>query len=158
MKIKYLFPSKYKKIGWVLLVPGILLGLPITLFHWDLEFLRINVFAVLTHEFFGQPAYFQITQNNILDEVLGIATIIGGLLIAFSKERDEDELVAKIRLEALVWAILWNYGVLILAFLFVFELAFFRVMVFNMFTPLILFLIKFNVSLRRFRRSVKHEE
>ena len=83
-------------------------------------------------------------QNNILNEILGISTIIGGLIVAFSREPDEDELILRIRLECLVWAIYWNYGILLIAFLFVYDFSFYWVMIFNMFTPLLLFVIRFN--------------
>ncbi|MBT8321463.1 MAG: hypothetical protein KJO90_07325, partial [Eudoraea sp.] len=96
--------------------------------------------------------------NNILNEILAILVILSGLLVAFSREKDEDELITKIRLESLVWATYWNYGILILAFLFLYDLTFYWVMVFNMFTILYLFIIRFTLAIRKLKASASHEE
>ena len=62
---------------------------------------------------------------------------------------DEDEFIMKLRLESLVWAVYVNYAILILTILFVYELHFFSILVFNMFTLLIFFAIRFNLLLKR---------
>lgn len=158
MKVKYLLPTRYKRIGWFIFLPSILLGIPIVIFEAAPSFLDFKVFAIFIDEAFGVQQLYGVIENNLLNEILGISTILGGLLVAFSKEFDEDELVASMRLESLVWAVYWNYGILILALVFVYDLSFYWVMVFNMFTPLVLFILRFNFQLRKFRKSTHHEE
>lgn len=102
--------------------------------------------------------FFAIIQNNILNEILGVLMIVSGLLVAFSKEKVEDEFIAKIRLESLVWATYVNYAVLLVSFIFVFNIAFLWVMIFNMFTILLIFIIRFNIQLSRLKKSANHEE
>ena len=78
--------------------------------------------------------------------------------MAFSKEKDEDELIAKIRLESLVWAMYLNYGILLLTFLLLYDFSFYWAMVFNMYTMLFFFIIRFNIKIWRLRKSVSYEE
>ena len=42
-----------------------------------------------------------IVKNSIIDELLTIAMIIGGLFIGFSKLKEEDEMISKIRYDCL---------------------------------------------------------
>ncbi len=49
----------------------------------------------------------------------------------------------------------FNYSVLLIAILFVYDFAFFDVLVFNMFTPLIFFILRFNFLKLKSR---SHEE
>ena len=74
------------------------------------------------------------------------------------KEKTEDEFIAMIRLESLVWATYINYGVLILALIFVYDIPFFWVLVFNMFTTLIFFIIRYNWALNNSKKSIENEK
>ena len=73
-----------------------------------------------------------------------MSAIIGGLLVGFTKEKVEDEFIYKLRNDSLVWAIIFNYMILVFTILFVYEFTFFHVLVFNMFTPLLFFVFRFN--------------
>lgn len=152
MKLNYLFPSKYKKIGWIIFYPTLIFGLTTVIFDFEPEFLDVNVFGVFIDEIIGEKKLIGIINNNILNEILGLLMIIGSILVAFSKEVDEDEFISKIRLESLVWATYMNFGILFLAFIFVYDLSFLWVMIFNMFTILIFFIIRFNWQIRKFRK------
>ncbi|MGB3922738.1 MAG: hypothetical protein WBL00_02275, partial [Bacteroidales bacterium] len=97
-------------------------------------------------------------ENNVLDEISSILLIIGALLIAFSKEKTEDEFISKIRLESLVWATYINYAILIFAIIFIYDMTFLWVLVFNMFTLLVFFLIRFNWALYKSKNQISNEE
>jgi hypothetical protein len=155
MKLNYLFPSKYKKIGWIIFFPSLILGLLTVIFDFEPDFLDLNVYGIFVNEIFGEKKFFGIINNNILNEILGITMTIGSILVAFSKEKDEDEFISKIRLESLVWATYLNYAILFLAFIFVYDLSFLWVMIFNMFTILIFFIIRFNWQIRKFRKTAE---
>jgi len=159
MKINYLFPKKYKKIGWFIFIPTLILGLYTVITEFEPEFLDVNVFAILIEGVFQDDnRLYGFVNNNILNEILGVLMIFSSILVAFSREVDEDEYISKIRLESLVWATYLNYGVLLIAFLFVFDLTFFWVMIFNMFTILLFFIIRFNWQVIKFRKSVDYEK
>jgi hypothetical protein len=68
-------------------------------------------------------------------------------MVGFSKEKIEDEYIASIRMNALVWAVFVNYSLLIVAFIFIYDLSFLNVMAYNMFTVLLLFIIRFHYLL-----------
>ena len=158
MKFNYLFPSKYKKVGWLLLIPSAILGLLILIFEYEPGFLSINVPAILTNNFMGEKQIIGLIQNNVLDEILGILVIVSSLLVAFSKEKSEDEYISKIRLESLVWAVYFNYGILLFSFLFIFDMSFPWVMIFNMFTLLLFFIVRFNWQISKLQKSTSNEE
>ena len=68
--------------------------------------------------------------------------------------KDEDEYIAQIRLESLLWATYINYGFLLFSILFVYGLGFYQIMVFNIFTLLVIFLVRFNFILYKSAKSV----
>jgi len=145
MKTSYLIPHKYKLLGWILFVIGIISGLIIFIGEYDYDILKIKVLSIYGRDgLFGTKGFFKIIENSILDEIVALCIIVGGLLVGFSKERIEDEFIYKLRKDSLVWAIIFNYVVLIFAVLFVYNFSFFDVLVFNMFTPLLFFVIRFN--------------
>lgn len=158
MKSNYLFPNQFKKIGWIVLIIGLALGVLFLISPTDINFFNIKVFAIAGQPIFGKSAIFSIYKNNILNELVGLFIMTGLLFIAFSKEKSEDEFISKIRLESLVWATYVNYVVLGLALLFIYDLKFLWVFVFNMFTILIFFIIHFNWSLYKSKKQLKDEE
>lgn len=160
MKTYYLFPNKFKKIGMFLLIPSAVLGISTLVYEYDLSFLDFNLPAIFIDGIYSNSgnALFGIVNNNILDEILGVLIIISSLFVAFSKEKAEDEYIAKIRLESLVWAVYVNYGILLLSMLFVFEFSFFYVMIFNMFTVLLFFMVRFNWQISKLKKVANYEE
>ena len=80
------------------------------------------------------------------------------MFIAFSKEKNEDEFINKIRLDSLVWATYVNYIVLIISTIFVYEFTYLWVMIINMLTTLIFFIIRFNWQLIKLKKAMSHEE
>jgi hypothetical protein len=152
MTTKYLFPYKYKKIGWLILVPSAILGLVSLLVSYEPSFLNFNVPAIFINELFGDMKLVGMDNNNISNDIVGLLIIICSLLVAFSKEKSEDEYISKIRLESLVWAVYVNYGILLLSFLIIYDSSFLWVMMFNMFTILIFFIIRFNWQISRLKK------
>jgi hypothetical protein len=158
MKTKFLFPHQLKKTGWFLLVPGIMLGILYLIFEPEPDFLDVKVFSLVVEEFFSDTVFFSFVETNILNEITSLLIIIGALLVAFSKEKSEDEYISKIRLESLVWATYINYAILVLTIILIYDLVFYWVLVFNMFTLLIFFIIRFNWALYKFKKQISDEE
>ncbi len=144
MKQYFLLPKVFKKIGWLLFILGILFGIVFLILEDEIHFLDLPVFAIANEEVLSKTIFFSVVKNNVIDELIGLLLIAGGLFIAFSKEETEDEFIAKIRLESLVWATYFNYAILMLSVIFVYGMSFFGVLVFNMFTLLLFFIIRFN--------------
>ncbi|MRG46478.1 hypothetical protein GFS24_15250 [Chitinophaga sp. SYP-B3965] len=136
MKSNYLLPHIYKKIGWFITIP---------LFFIGLIFFPLND----TLEIFRAPSWFDSFPGEYSDEVISAGLIIGMLLVAFSREKIEDEYINKIRLESLQISVLINYLLLIICILVVYNMDFLAVMAYNMFTILLLFIIRFNFIIYR---------
>ncbi|TYC08771.1 hypothetical protein ES677_14115 [Bizionia gelidisalsuginis] len=158
MKVNFLFPNKFKKTGWFLLIPSAILGFITLKYEYEPNFLDFDIPAVFIDDLFKDKQLLGMVKNNILNEIFGILIIISSLLVAFSKEKLEDEYISKIRLESLVWAVYVNYGILLFAFLFIFDFSFLWVMIFNMFTVLIFFIIRFNWQISKLKKSAYYEE
>ena len=159
MTKNYLFPARFQKFGWFLLVP---FGLMFLLFAFGPDSIKeqwpMHVFALVDEELLRKTIWFGFTLNSVFDEVAFIGLIVSLLLIAFSKEKDEDEFISQIRLNSLVWALLINYGILILAELFVYGLAFLNVLYFNLIMILVLFVIKFRIELHKLKTNAENEK
>ena len=143
-----LLPNYFKLIGWILLVPSAILGFFLMLS--DLEStLKINskVFALYNDEIMGSQRHTGIISTDITNTLVGVFFILGAMMVGFSKEKKEDEYVANLRLSSLMWAVWVNYVLLLLSFIFIYGMGFFHVMIYNMFTVLILFIGRFNIKL-----------
>ncbi|TDQ32323.1 hypothetical protein [Zeaxanthinibacter enoshimensis] len=158
MKTRYLFDPKWKKWGWIILIPAILLGLFTVITDWEPALLDIEMYGPFITDYSGEGSESGYLDNNLMNEICGILLILGGLLVAFSKQQEEDEFIQKLRLESLVWATYGNYIILILGFVFVYDFGFFWVMLFNMFTVLLLFILKFHWDLWKLKQSLSYAE
>lgn len=164
MRTNYLFPYRFKIMGWLLFMPSTLFGLYIVRDGHPSNVFQTKVISLLHESFIDTSGdtnynlFFRVIENNILDELLLILAIIGALFIAFSKEKNEDELINKIRLDSLVWATYTNYIVLILSTMFVYEITYLWVMIINMLTILIFFIIRFNWQLAKLKEELTYEE
>ncbi len=161
MKTNYLLSNRFKKIGWIILVPSVIFGVLFVIFEFEPKFLEIKVFAIIDssqNPWYPGRDFLSITHTNAIDEIIGILIIVGSFFIAFSKEKNEDEFISKMRLESLLWATYINYTILILGMLFVYGLAFFWVLVFNMFTIMIIFIIRFNWVIRKSVKTLINEK
>jgi hypothetical protein len=159
MKNSYLFPNKYKKIGLLLFVAGFTLLIMGLLFDVDVElsYLDIKMPVIVNNPIFSERHYFQIVETNITVQIIILSIIIGGLLLGFSKERVEDELIRDIRNKSLVWAVYLNYSLLILSLFVVVDLDMFTMIVLNVFTLLLFFIIRFEWK-KYVLKKTSHEE
>ena len=141
MQTNYLLPHKYKILGWILLITGVLSGTILQIFDFGgRDLFDFNLISDFNFDFF----YYFLTTDTIYRKIITVSIIIGGLLVGFTKEKIEDEFIYKLRSDSLLWAIILNYIVLLITVVFFYEGSFFTVMIYNMFTPLLFFIIRFN--------------
>lgn len=156
MLTRYLFPHRFKRLGWVLAIVALVLGL-LELY----EVIRLpHLLAWLpspigNHDLPNIEAGRQVRDNHDLYAVLFIC---GSILTACSREKQEDEYIGQIRLESLLWALYAYAALLLLAFLLVSGMAFFTVMMYAMFAPMLLFLVRFHVVLFSSAKAAAHAE
>ncbi len=147
MRTKYLLPHRYLAIGWVLFLAG-LLFIILAAFRGE-DAIPVGWEISVPWPFEDNDSVFSPSVKNgyilldIADELLDLAIITGLLMIAFSRQKIEDERIAQIRLEALQWGFYANYFMLILSVIFIYGSLFLVVLSYNMFTPLIIFVARF---------------
>lgn len=92
------------------------------------------------------------TETSLFNEILTVVIVISGLIASFSKERIEDELTSKIRLESLSVAIVLNYLIVLVANFFIFDFAFLNALMVFLFAPLVMFNVLFQLRLYNYYR------
>jgi hypothetical protein len=139
---------RWKILGWILTIPAFAAGLYCMIMEVSMDdYLQFTLpngmerFLWIDQSIFG-PSNKPITLV-LLDELISITLLSGLILLAFSKEKVEDEWIQRVRLDSLQWAVLINSVLLIAFIVFTHGLPFFNVMVYNMFTPLLIFVARF---------------
>jgi hypothetical protein len=162
METRFLLPNKFKLIGWILLIPSSILGLFVIFGEFKLSILEFNVFTISSSGFapweINKAFAFAFEKENLTATIVGILFLLGALMVTLAREKNEDEFISKKRLESLLWATIVNFIILLFCFVFFYELGFIYVMIFNMFTILILFIVRFNYVLYNSSKSLKHEK
>ncbi|MDB5278791.1 MAG: hypothetical protein JWR61_3746 [Ferruginibacter sp.] len=158
MSTKLLLSNRYKKIGWVILIPATILGLVLAYHEFAAAWLWCNVFSIANEGTESHYLYFSFRYTNITNTVIGSIFIIGAMLVSFSKEKNEDEFIAELRLSSLLWAVCVSYLLLLISFLLVYGTPFLDVMVYNMFTVLIIFIVRFNYLMYKNSQAATDEK
>lgn len=150
-----LLPNRYKVIGWCLTLPSFVI---IMLYMYiDFSFPFLNYSSGKKDNLFNGETLFNLSTNNFTDEIFGVLLITGLLLVAFSREKHEDERILKLRLESLLWAVLINSILVMLAIVLIYGSMFLQVMVYNMCTTLIIFIARFNYLMYRENKKLNKE-
>ncbi len=158
MSNELLLPNKYKLIGLCLLIPVTILGLILSFRDMDTFEVNSKVFAIFNQQLMSPVEFFKIIDSNITPTVVGALFIVAAMMVGFSKEKREDEFIAKVRMSSLLWAVWVNYILLFLSFAFVYGASFLTVMMYNMYTVLIIFIVRFNYILYKNSNSVSDEK
>lgn len=140
MSSRFLFPywSRYAGVACILL-------------HIPLMFL----FADAVHNSTDHTSLFN--ARHIFFIATTLMVTVGLFLVAFSRERIEDEQIVKLRLDSLYYAIYVNYFLLIAVLIFTGKMEFDHIMELNMWVPLVFFIIRFRWVIFRLNRSAKEE-
>jgi hypothetical protein len=150
MKSRFLFSHQLKPVGWLLAVPGLVLGY--LAMYRDYEIPGFGFSVRPRSPFFHGSLYQGLTNTLALTLV-----IVGLFMVAFSKEKKEDELTARMRHNALYWAVLVNYLACLLWLIVNLVIAVFNLntdglgslndmatlCTYNLFTPLVIFIARY---------------
>ena len=154
----YLFPHRFKKFGWMVFIPSLCIGLFVVVTDYEPSYLDFKVPTLYMDDLFGKGARLGMIKDNVLNEILGILFIISALVVAFSKARVEDEYISHLRESSLVWSVYANYIILLFALMFLHEFSFYWVMLFNMFTVLVLFILRFHWHIYSFSKRTQNDQ
>jgi len=155
---RYLFPTYFKTIGWSISIPTAVV-LAIYVFSspfWE-KTSEINILSNMFPEPYWRVLELFGDYTNWVT-ICMILLIIGLLFIAFAKEKTEDEYISKVRGDSLIWAVVTNSIVLIFASALIYNMWFLYVALLNLYSVLILFIIKFNWTLSKSTKTYDHEE
>ncbi|MBK8516686.1 MAG: hypothetical protein IPL55_10515 [Saprospiraceae bacterium] len=164
MNTNLLLPDFYKKLGWLLFIPSFILGFFVLFFDLKFDWLGSEVFAIYSGSGIKilneaeKGMFFTFISGNYTQTVVGVVCLLSLIMIAFSKEKTEDEFISRTRMDSLLWATYINYFILIFCFLFFFDFEFLYIMIFNMFTILIFFIFRFNYILYQDRKTINYEK
>jgi hypothetical protein len=100
------------------------------------------------------PLLIGVDTEVLVDDVEYLSLVIGLVLIAFSKERIEDEQIAQLRSDSLQWAIYVNYGIFIICTIFINGSDYLGVVTYNVLSPLLFFIIRFRWKIYQLNRSL----
>jgi undecaprenyl pyrophosphate phosphatase UppP len=139
MKPKFLFPYWTRYLGWLLVfahIPVMLLSKYYDLYSYGKDDELFN----------GRHIIF-----------IGTALLmaVGLFMVAFSREKIEDEQIAQLRLDSLRWAVFVNYIVLIICLIFFTDTH--HILLMNLWVPLLFFIIRFQWMLYRNNRLIKKD-
>lgn len=115
--------------------------------------LNVGVFAVHSH--YLESKHFEMIKNQIIEEIGGVLLIVGLFIVAFTKEKNENENAGRfreMRLEAFFISAYLNTIFLIMAMLFTFGFGFVYMMTINLVSGLTIYIVSFRVLLHLPRR------
>lgn len=127
-----LFPHSFQRVGWIVFAIGVALGAYSILKGFD--------------------------GSYVMNNVTIISIIVGGLLATCSREKIEDEMTQQLRLSSLLTALYINYAALIVCALLVYDMDFLNVMIYNMFTILLIFMVVFRWKIWRMKKGAEDEK
>lgn len=119
-----------------------LCGIVLAVFYLWFDFrFTLPVFAVYSS--FFETKMFATFRTNFADELTLLLLISGMSLIVFSKEKNETENIDALRLKALTIAVIANNILLLFSVLFIYGTGFLSVLVFNLISFSIFYLLFF---------------
>jgi hypothetical protein len=136
-----LFPHRFQEVGWIIFSISAAVGAIIMSDYYGINLLPDN-------------HYLGYVLNNIA--IVGIS--IGAILVTCSREKVEDEMIQHLRLNSLLIALYVNYAILIVCSLVIYDLAFLDVMLYNMFTILLIFMVVFRWKIWRVKKATENEQ
>lgn len=148
-----LFPRKFKLIGLILFLIGTALGVMRFYFAVKPKLFDVKVFAIYSNYF--ETNYFKVISNHISEELTALFLIIGLFILCFSKEKEENEILNQIRLKSFIVTFYINTLLLLFSFIFIFGIIFINILVLNLVSPFIIYLITFNLLKNKYIHSFK---
>lgn len=159
MKRIYLFPNKLKIPALAIFVISLILII-LQLAGIEKE-INTTVFAFISDgfalNFKKDNTYFGFVEENIYNEILDCAFFISGIILAFSKEKIEDEMITFIRLKSLLYTTYFIFFLLILSEIFIYGLSFLNVIMGFLYTFVILTNIFYYTKLYIYKKQFSHE-
>lgn len=157
MKRIYLFPNRLKIPALVIFVISLIL---IILHYSDITTeINATVFVFVSDTFTStaNKTCFAFDNQNIYNEILDCTFFISGIILAFSKEKVEDEMITFIRLKSLVYTTYFIFVLLILSEIFIYGIPFLNVIMGFLYSFVILTNIFYYTKLFIYKKQFSYE-
>ena len=141
----YLLPYTYTKVGMWMILPFAAICL---CFLFDIKLPKIEIpwFALGDNLFYKGKA-------DLVTEVGMMGLLVSLCFIALSREKDEDEMTAHIRMESFVWSLWFTSAILAFGILFIMGLNFLSFALVALYLYYLVYILKFNFTMRGIRRA-----
>lgn len=141
MKPSFLFPHWCRYIGYAFIISHV----PISLFS-----------KMHGTDNIGQDGQGPFNGEHLFFIGTALLMVTGLFLVAFAKEKIEDEQIWQIRLDSLRWAIYLNYLILIVSLIFIEDTA--HMLELNLWVPLLFFILRFRWAIFRLNHALSKED
>ena len=157
MKPVYLFPNKLKIPALTLFLISFAL---LVLYYAQIKTeINVTVFAFVSDTFLesSDSIFFGFTKEDVYNEILDCTFFVSGIILAFSKEKIEDEMITNIRLKSLVYTTYFIFSLLIIGELFVFGFSFLNIMMGFLYSFIILTNLFYYINLFIYKKQFSYE-
>ena len=140
----FLLPFCFKKVGMWMFLPFAALCL----------LLQVNLIPEIKIPWIAFGDNFLYTgEADLLTEVGMMGLLVSLCFISLSKEKDEDEMTAQIRMRSFVWSLWITSFILAFGILFVMGFNFLYFAFVALYLYYLIFILKFNFTMRAIRRE-----
>ena len=103
---------------------------------------------------FGDEIFYT-GKANLLTEAGMMGLLVSLCFIALSREKDEDEMTAHIRMQSFVWSLWFTSAILAFGILFIQGLNFLSFALIALYLFYLVYILKFNFTMRSIRRKAQ---
>ena len=153
MKQNYLLPHGFKRVGLIMLVPFLTACIWLLCGPCEGDWFLVDVPALFTLDIASTSEWFGMTATDPVNEICMIGLLVSLVFIALSKEKDEDEMTAVVRMQSFVWSFWCTAILMLVAILFVYDLAFMYFAFASVFVCFNMYICKFNYEMIKIRRT-----
>lgn len=136
-----LLSYKFKPVGYICILPGIILLIVRFFYDIKLSFFDIKTFAI--YSTYLETKYFSVIHNHFTEELGGFLLLLGLSFIVLSREKYENPNFNEFRLKAFILSFYINFFFLIIMDLSVFGLAFIKLILVALLLPFIIYYVIF---------------
>ncbi len=145
MQKNWLLPYGFKWVGWFLLAIAVPVGIWAAAIGFNYQ--EVALLNAL-----------QLSDKPLINNHLVLWMWLGAIFVACSREKIEDEMISRIRLNALLFALYIQAAFIIVATFLFNSLDFLNVMVYNLVSFPIIFVGAYRVMLWQIRKEASYEE
>ena len=153
MKQNYLLPHGFKRVGLIMLMPFLVACIWLLCGPCEGDWFIVDVPALFTLDIASTSEWFGMTVTDPVNEICMLGLLVSLVFIALSKEKDEDEMTAVVRMQSFVWGFWCTAILMLVAILFVYDLAFMYFAFASVFVCFIMYICKFNYEMIKIRRT-----